>query len=170
MTYATKKQQPRLSLPLQMPDYVMEILAALGLIMLIALAAVYYAELPGTIPTHFGPNGRPDGYGDKNAVWFLPVLGAVLYAFMTYINRRPDWFNYPVKITPENAERQYRLGTRLVRGLKAFIMLLFAYLVWGTIGTATGKWQGLHWWVIPIVFVTTLGNIFYFHYKSVAHK
>jgi hypothetical protein len=170
MSNSSKSQRPRVELSRQSYDYLLEILALAGLVSMLVLAGLNYHQLPERIPTHFGPNGQPDGFGDKTAVWFLPLLGVVMYAFMTYLNRRPDWFNYPVKITPENAAIQYRLGTRLVSGLKAFIMLLFAYLVLGTIRIAGGEWQGLHWWILPIVLVVSLGNIFYFHFKSAANK
>lgn len=161
--------RPQIKIPLQPLDYALEIVAAMSLVALLGLVMVHYADLPEQIPTHFGADGRPDGFGSKNSLWLLPVLGLFIYAMMTFINQKPHVFNYTVKITPENAPYQYRMGVRLIRFLKATILILFAYLVWGTINIATGGGERLgHWlWLLPVL---SIGSVFYFFLKSSTNK
>ena len=113
------------------------------LLLLLGLAMLNYGQLPEQIPTHYNINGNPDGFGSKTSLWVLPLVGFVLYVIMTLINRRPENFNYLVKITPENAAVQYTMATRVIRFMKAFVMLLFAFLVWRTISIVNGEAEGL---------------------------
>jgi hypothetical protein len=45
-----------------------------------AMTAARYATLPGRMPTHFGLDGRVDGYGPKPVVWLMVALQCVLLA------------------------------------------------------------------------------------------
>ncbi|MBL7803820.1 MAG: DUF1648 domain-containing protein [Saprospiraceae bacterium] len=143
-------------------DIIIELLAAIGLALTLGVAAWYYGHLPETIPTHFGPNGQPDGFSQKSRIFMLPALGLAIYIAMTLISRAPHKFNYPVTITPENKEMYYRRAAGLVRFLKAFIMLLFAYIVWSTVQIALGHAEGLGWWLAVLVPLITMGSMFYF--------
>lgn len=155
----TKEQRPRIVLEQTGFDRALEGLALSGLLVLILLPLVYYGDLPETIPQHFNAKGEADGFGSKTFVWFLPGLGIVLYSMMTLLNRNPHIFNYTVKITPENAEAQYRLATRLIRWLKAFVVLLFVYITWGIIsGALTGK-TSIGSWFLFVVLAINFGTI-----------
>jgi Predicted membrane protein len=169
MNNYAKSKRPRIEIPLQPFDYSLEALAAFGLLFLLGTAFWHYASLPDTIPVHFGPDGKPDRFGSKTTLWLLPGLGAVIYAMMTFLNQKPHWFNYSVTITPENAEKQYRLATKLFRFLKTLVLWLFACLTWGTVATATGETSGLSSWlmVIPAAIV---GLTFWYLYKSFSQR
>lgn len=143
-----KEQRPKIDLELGPADWLLEGVAASGLVVLLVVPAVYYAELPDIIPQHFNGRGEADGFGPKATLWLLPILGTGIYAMMTILNRYPHVFNYSVQITPENAEQQYRLATQLIRVLKVFAMSLLAYLVWGTVQMALEKTEALNsWWL-----------------------
>lgn len=45
----------------------------------------------------------------------LPVTSAILFPGMSLVNRAPHIFNYPVRITSENALIQYTNAPRLIR-------------------------------------------------------
>jgi len=143
MASLSKSERPKINIPLRPLDYALEALAAISLLLLLGLAFLNYGQLPEQIPTHYNISGNPDGFGSKTSFWVLPLVGLVLYVFMTLINRRPEGFNYLVKITPENAAVQYTMATRVIRFMKAFVMLLFAFLVWRTIGIVNGEAEGL---------------------------
>ncbi len=81
------------------------------------------------MPKHFNVFGQPDSYANKNIIWFLPALGLILYIGMTILNKYPHVFNYPIKLTNENAEKLYKIGTKTIRFLKIVIIISFAYLV-----------------------------------------
>lgn len=143
MATLSKSERLKIIIPLQIVDYALEALAVISLLMLWGLAMINYGQLPEQIPTHYNINGSPEGSGSKSTLWVLPVVGLLLYVFMTLINRRPEGFNYMVKITPENAAVQYRMATRVIRFMKAFVMLLFAFLVWRTVSIVNGEAKGL---------------------------
>ena len=169
MAHTSTSERPRIQIPLQSLDYLFEILAALGLLTLLGLSVFYYGQLPEQIPSHFGPNGLPDSYSSKTSLWLLPILGSAIFGLMTYINRRPDWFNFPVKITPQNALVQYTMATRLIRVLKASVTILFAYLVWGIISVSKGIQEGLESWILLLPLAILFFSLFYI-FKSVANK
>ena len=169
MDYKLKSERPRIHISLQSFDYVFEILAVLGLLSLLGLSIFYYGQLPDQIPSHFGSDGRPDSYGSKSSLWLLPILGTAIFGLMTFINRRPDWFNYPVKITPENAPTQYIMATRLIRVLKASVTILFAYLVCGIICVSKGIQEGLSTWLLLLPLGILVFSFIYI-FKSVANK
>jgi hypothetical protein len=58
---------------------VVAILAAWG------MAFRSYPKLPDRFPIHFGFSGRPDSWGRKEWVWFMPAISTTLYVFDRYI-------------------------------------------------------------------------------------
>ena len=59
--------------------------------------------------------------------------------------------NYMVNITEENALKNYRFSTRVVRLLNFLCVLLFAYIAYVIIENAKGSQMGLGSLFIPIV-------------------
>jgi hypothetical protein len=55
----------------------------------------------------------------------LCILSTLLYIGIGQLLRYPHLLNYPVKITEQNALRQYTLSTRFLRYLKMIIVLIF---------------------------------------------
>ena len=126
-----------------------------------------YGNLPDTIPTHFNAAGQPDGYGGKGTLWLLPATGMFMYLMMTIIEQFPQIYNFPVEITEENAERQYRNAVRLIRTLKTVVLLIFTFLSFKTIETATGKALGLGKAFLPVFLLITFGVVIFYIVKSV---
>ncbi len=109
-----------------------------GLLALLAVTAWWWPQLPATIPIHFGVNGQPNGYGSKAWILFLPVLLLAMTIAFTALARYPWIFNYPVVITPENAEQNYRRGRTLLEVVNAVVAALFAVIQWQTVRLAAG--------------------------------
>lgn len=67
------------------------ILFILSVISLIG-TAVIYTKLPQTIPTHWGFDGKVNGYGDRSTVFvlgLLPLLTCVMFwGFLKSIRRK----------------------------------------------------------------------------------
>jgi|SRR5678815_3253198 uncharacterized membrane protein len=124
-------------------DSVLEILAAVGVFALMAVAAVYYSRLPESIPTHFNVSGEPDGWGGKTSLLLTPLIGAVAYASFTVLSRFPHKLNYLWAITESNARRQYILSRRMLSAVKLVLVFNFFYITWSTIRTALGNRMGL---------------------------
>lgn len=151
-----RDQRPKITIEPTQTDRLLEGLAATGLLLLLLLPIAYYGDLPDSIPQHFNAAGEVDRYGSKASLWFLPGMGVFLYVLLTVLNRWPHIFNYPVKITAENAEKQYRMATRLLRILKTVILFLFAVITWGVIRGAMGGDSSLG----PAFLVLALGAVF----------
>lgn len=135
-------QRPKLAIKLELLDLIIEVVGAIALITMIALPILYYNELPETIPIHFNANGEVNGWSHKSTIWILPAIGAVVYVMLVVINKSPHIFNYLVKITEENAYRQYQLASRMMRTLNASIVALFAYISYNIIQLALGNEGG----------------------------
>lgn len=71
----------------------------------VTLAVVAYDNLPATLATHFGPNGRADGFATKSiGSWFLLTMVGVsssimILALAQMAHTKPDIFNVPGKLT-----------------------------------------------------------------------
>lgn len=120
--------RPKIKLTLTPLDKWLEALAISGCIWLWTFCVRAYTILPEAIPTHFNFKGVADGYGSKATLFILPSIATAIYILMTYLNQYPHIFNYMVKITVDNAEQQYRSATRLLRGVKLFVIVLFSII------------------------------------------
>lgn len=148
-------ERPNIKIPLQTTDWILEIIAVLGLVALIAYPLLQYGMLPETMPTHFNFAGEADAFGGKATIFTLPIIGVLLYFFFGFMGRFTHRFNYPVKITAENAAVQYSTSLKVMRILKAIILCFFAYLTFGTIQVGLEFASGLNP-IVLIVFVSLL--------------
>ena len=129
-------ERPKLKIPLTTSDKVIEALCWSGLLSIWVIAFLFYAQLPDIIPTHFNGAGEIDGMGSKKTIWLLPAITTILFAGFTVLNCYPHTFNYLEEITPANAERNYRMGTRILRYSKLFVVLLFGAIILQVISAA----------------------------------
>lgn len=146
-----KTNRPKIKVPLEGLDIIVDIMSATLLILLIAYTFVSYSELPDTIPSHFNAKGDIDDYSEKSILWLLPILGVVLFFGMYIINKYPHLHNYMVNITEENAIKNYRLSTRIVRFTNLFIMLLFGIITYSIVESAHGNISKLYSWLLPVI-------------------
>jgi len=151
--------RPRIKLKLSSHDYVIEFLGISFLILLFAIPLFYYNQLPERIPIHFNVAGKPDGFGGKHSLFILPATGLFIYFLLTVLAAFPHVYNFPVTITSANAEVQYRLATRLMRILKAVILIIFSFISWMSIRTAIGAASGLGKMFLPLFLFLTSGVI-----------
>lgn len=156
-------KRPKLSIPQAPIDRQLDLLAIVGMILLLLLPFYFYGDLPDRIPIHYDLNGVPDGYGHKTFIWLLPGLGGLLFWGLWQLKKYPHTFNYPQPITEQNAERLYRLSVRMLRSLNAIITGVFAYITYATIQTALGNQNGLGPSFMPIFLVLLFGTLGYFY-------
>ena len=162
--------KPKIEIQKDKTDHIIELVGLVALAGLLIFPLLYYWDLPGNIPQHYGINGQPDAFGSKGMIWLLPLVGLVMYSGLTVLNRYPHAFNYPVRITEENALRQYIIATKLVRSLKAFVVSLFCYLNYSTIQIAMGKQSGLGTAFLLILIVGMFGVIGFFIWWAYKNK
>lgn len=103
-------------------------------------------------------------------IWILPAIGFILYVGLTVLNMFPHVFNYPVKITEENAEKQYNIATQAIRVLKVLIAFMFAYITYTSVKTALGVRNGLDLIFMFIMIGLIMATVILMIYKSFANK
>jgi uncharacterized membrane protein len=148
--------RPRIKIELTVIDKAVEIIGWIALLTIWVLVISSYSNLPDTIPTHYNGVGKADGFGSKTIILIFPLIATIFFVGMTILNKFPYIFNYPTKITVENALRQYTSATRLLRYMKLILVTLFGIIAFKTIQGANGKSFGLGVWFLPL----TMGLIF----------
>jgi len=134
---------PKIDLQKELIDNILDIAGWISVALLFGVAFYYYGELPEKIPTHFNFKGEPDAWGDRSSIWTMPLLGIILFLFLFFINKFPHQFNFPMKITKENAQKEYRKVTRTMRFVNLGMVLMFLFITWKSIQTALGNTEGL---------------------------
>lgn len=137
-------------------DWLLEAIALIAMVSLIGFIAYNYPKLPDIIPTHFNAAGIADDHGERASILFLPAIALFVYILMTVINFFPHTFNFPGKITPQNAMHQYTLATRLIRYLKTVLILLFFYISYTTTRVVFDDAAGLGLWFLPVFLVLVI--------------
>lgn len=141
---------------------VFEIIAGAGLLFHALVLVWSWFGLTGAVPVHFGITGEPDGWAEKESLLTLGALSLGLYLFLTWLNRRPQSFNYPVPITGHNRERQYRIGQSLISALKAESVWLLAIISWYSTQVALGKSKGLGVLFLLLVVILILSTVLFY--------
>ena len=160
------KERPKIKLPLTLFDTIIEVTSCLALVAFWVMTIFAFTTLPESIPTHYNGMGEVDGYGPKATIFFLPVLGTVLFAFLTYIIKKPETFNYTVEITEENALAQYTNATKLLRFMKLALLILFIVIDYKTIATSNGASDGLGKWFLPFTIALIFVPVVFSVYRS----
>jgi uncharacterized membrane protein len=145
-----KLDRPRIRPEMGPADWILELLAVTLLVTFFAYLIYSYPKLPASIPSHFNTAGEADEFSERGTVWALPAIALFTYLLMTIISRFPHTFNFTVKITPQNALRQYTLAIRMIRFIKLVISGLFLTISLGIVRVAKGQSTGLGFWFMPV--------------------
>lgn len=164
-----KIDRPKISVPNEPIDTIVE-LVNITLLLLIWVYALYsYGDLPAEIPTHFNGAGQADDFGSKQTIWLLPAISTFMFLLLFILNKFPHIHNYMVNITEENALKNYRLSTRLVRFINLFCLILFALIIYEIVSVAKGNPVQLFsmGFLVAIVLIPILiiGVVFYYQNK-----
>ncbi|RCW91999.1 DUF1648 domain-containing protein [Winogradskyella arenosi] len=158
-------KKPKIKLKLSTTDKMLELISWVLLFGLWVLALTQYSELPETIVTHYNLKGEADAYGNKKTLFFLPVLATLIGVGLTLLTKHPHAYNnYPVDITPSNAEFQYKNANRMLRYLKLAVLLIFGALTYQTLKNDPIDDLGL--WFIPLTLILIFIPIINFNVKA----
>lgn len=148
--------RPKLKLPLSNFEIVIELVCIVMLTALFAGLFRVYPNLSDSVPTHFNAKGEVDSFGGKNSVFIAPLVALGIYLLLTLINRYPNLFNYPVKITQENAVLQYRLAKNYIAFVKLSVVLIFVIIAWNVVYLSLDKSKVLLQGTSFLIFLTLL--------------
>ena len=82
------------------------------------------------------------------------------------LNKYPHLHNYTVKITEENALKNYRFSTRILRVVNFSNLLLLAYILKTMISPYEKQSTELGGWFLPIIIIGSLVFIIYIFVKA----
>ncbi len=160
MSTLNSPQDPRYQVANPMDKGLFRLLPLAAVILAFVLVAANYQSLADSIPTHFNGRGEVDGYGSKVMLWVLPVLNLGLFYFLGLAAKSDfRWFNYPVKITEENAAIQHAISLELVATMRAVLCLMIAYLVFAIIRSAQMEMSMLNMWFFGSFLLALFGAI-----------
>ena len=154
-----KRHQSKIKIEKDTQDQIYEWITIGLMMMFCVMVMYYYNDLPERIPTHFGLSGEADAYGHKGTLWMLLALGLALPSLMMFLTRYPHSFNYPFKITEENAAYEYRMAVKLMLWMAMAIAMIFLVICWGIIQTSLGHQDGLSRYLLLFVLVLTFAPI-----------
>jgi hypothetical protein len=117
------------------------------------------------VPMHYNFQGEITRYGNPSELIILGVVSSLLFIGMTWINKYPHLFNYPVNITEKNALSQYTRATRMIRYLKTVITFLFLIIIL----QINQLWfAGI--WFLPVLLLIIGFPVIYFTIRSAMDK
>ncbi len=147
---ASSIDRPILRLSRTPLELLLEVAGLSGLLLLVGLVLRSWSSLPERIPHHFNFRGEVDAWGGRWVLILMAALAAAFFAGFKILARFPHLGNYPVPITPENAERQYRNVRSLLAWLRVEVVWLFVILTWTIIQMGMGSSSRLGWWFTPV--------------------
>lgn len=155
------------------PKVIDMVLNALSYITVIVLWAFTYYVIsisPDVVPIHW--SGRvADGYGNKDTLWVFPVIATLIFVSLSLFPINRPWIaNYPVRITEENAERQYRYMIRMFCGMKISISILFSGLVFSCYEASQKPEAVLAFWAVPLILAFFIPLFIYFGFALTDKK
>lgn len=159
---AIESKRPKLHIPMSKLEILLEIISVSAVILTWVYLIISWGKMPSIIPTHFNALGQVNGYGGRGSLFIAPIIGTIIFILFNVLARFPHVFNYTVKITEENAERQYRNSRLIMEILLAEISILFIYVEYIIIETALKKSSGLGIQFFPIFIIVFVGTMLYF--------
>lgn len=153
------KDRPVINIPKTAIEKGLNILSVVLLGFMFLQVIFYWSELPEQIPIHFNAIGEVDDWGGKGTLFLLPIIGTiVIYLPLFFLSRYPHVYNYPVKLTQENASKLYLIARRMLVMMNFEIILFFAVTEWEMIRIALGK-DGFGIWPLPIFLFVLFGTM-----------
>jgi hypothetical protein len=151
-------------------DWTLDITVSIGLMFIWLYTLIHFTKLPHTIPTHFNIKGEIDDYGSKYTLWILPSVITFIFILFRILYNYPNKFNYLVKITNENAEKQYRIAIKSMRIILMNITFLFGLIIVKIVDGAYQKSSTLDWWFIPLLLFCVITPTIYMAIASTSTK
>lgn len=147
-----KYKQPVVQLPYNTFERIADALAIAFAVIGFLLALSKYPGLPDQIPSHFNASGEVDGHSSKAVIFILPALSILISAGIIFLSGFPQYFNFPYRITEENAPFEYRKARALLRVVNIFTCLMLLILTWDILQSVNGK-PGLSvlFWIVFIL-------------------
>ncbi len=132
-----------------------DIVAALAVLVPVCVLGLHWQSLPQSVPTHFGLDGQPDGYGSKALLWLVAVLSLLVYGSLFFLIRwRALPISVPFALAGEARLRAETLAREMLGWIQIELSFLFGFLlIRCTLGRGLGRWFFLTA-LLPVVTVS----------------
>ena len=163
-------ERPRIQIPQTSTDRWLDAISYLLLILLIVYPVHLYSILPEpkTIQDDLAQQLNP--LKSKALILILPALGVFLFIMLTILLRFPHMYNYPEKVTEQNALSLYSAGVRFMRIMRIWVLFIFILIVRGSMGIALNRQDEFVRLILPFVFLFTAMLIIYVFIKLLRIK
>ncbi len=152
-----------MKIKLDTTDKISEVVSLLLIAIGIFIVAFSLPDLPNEVPVHFDLKGEPNRFGSKYELWIGVVVSVILYMIFTLISSRPHLYNYPSQ--KNDLESQYKLGSKMMRSLKVWMLLFLLIVNYIVVQSAhTNSAKGVLW-LITFILTIVAGHFIYFFIK-----
>jgi uncharacterized membrane protein len=160
------EKRPKITVPQNSTDLWIDRFSFLLFFIIWLSVFVYYPDLPNEIPTHFNGRGQADAFGSKQSIWILMGVFSSIFIGIYILNKYPHLHNYTVKITEENALKNYRFSTRVLRVVNFLNLLVLAYILKTMMTPYEKQSTAFGGWFLPTVMIGALVLIIYIFVKA----
>jgi uncharacterized membrane protein len=135
------------------------------------LAIFSFPYLPETVPMHFDLQGNVDRYGSRAEIFILPTIATVVMILLGAVQSvNGKYYNYPVKITPENQLIQEKIARQLLSFISTAVMLVMTEALCISLSFARPDWFTFPFAILWISLLALFVGLIYFVRKSFKHK
>ncbi|MFT4612536.1 MAG: putative membrane protein [Glaciecola sp.] len=166
-----KTNRPKIEVPFEPLDIIVDLISLTLFILMFIYTTLNYGDLAETIPTHINAAGEADGFSDKIYVWLLPAIGIITFVLLFVLNKYPQIHSYMVNITEDNALKNYRFSTRILRFTNLFVAVIFVFTQYMMI--EKGKGHDIifgSWFTAAVIGVSVILTIFTVIYQRKLNK
>ncbi len=160
------EKRPKITVPQNSTDLWIDRFSFLLFFIIWLSVFVYYTDLHNEIPTHFNGRGQADAFGSKQSSWILMGVFSSIFIGIYILNKYPHLHNYTVKITEENALKNYRFSTRVLRVVNFLNLLLLAYILKTMMTPYEKQSTAFGGWFLPTIMIGSLVLIIYIFVKA----
>lgn len=89
----------------------------------------------------------------------LTAIAIGLWLLLHFLERHPEWHNYPGRLNETNAKSFYQSSRTLLNRIKNLSLILFAFLNWETIRVALGHTDSLSKFGMYGIFILIFGVV-----------
>lgn len=146
------QKRPKIKVPLTPLDLWTDRFSFFIFFLIWGFVLLNYSNVPETIPLHFDAQGNADNFGTKQNIWLMMGIMTFLFLGIYILGKYPHLHNYTVSITKDNALKNYRFSTRILRIVNLLDLLLFSYIVSSIMTVNKENMLQLGNWFLPIVF------------------
>jgi len=162
------REQPEIELKPERIDSILEVSGYTALALLWIFIIWEYLNLPDTIPIHFDMHGRADDFGDKSAVFGMPVITTFLFFMLLLMQLKIRSFRITEYMAPIEAEKRYAFVKRILRIMRIAIPLLFLTIEFFSRNRSEGEVSNS--WLVPAFFALLFIPVGYLLIRAMRNK